>query len=154
MTSAEDLIELLAARQLTIATAESLTGGLVCAALTSVPGASEVVQGGIVAYATKLKAKILDVDEQLLGAEGPVSPMVAQQMAEGAAQRMGAAVAVSTTGVAGPEPQGGKEVGKVFIACTYAGNTAVEELSLHGSREEIREQTVLATLKLAIETIS
>src|ERR1700729_3739333 len=92
----------------TLATAESLTGGLVAAALTSVPGASAAFRGGVVAYATDLKAAVLGVPDDLLQLRGAVDPDVAEAMAQGARARLGTTVGISTTGVAGPDPADGK----------------------------------------------
>ena len=101
---AAELIALLAARRQSIAVAESLTGGLLAAALTDVPGASAVFRGGVVAYATELKAVLLGVDRALLAAQGAVSAEVAGAMATGVRDRLGATVGAATTGVAGPDP--------------------------------------------------
>src|SRR4051812_4003327 len=109
-----DVVHELARTGLTVATAESLTGGLVCAALTDVPGASAVVRGGVVSYATDLKASVLGVDEHVLAAGGAVQARVAREMALGVAQLCGADLGVGTTGVAGPDPQDGQPVGTVF----------------------------------------
>ena len=98
------------------ATAESLTGGLVRAALTSVPGTSAVVRGAVVAYATDLKARLLGVDADLLAAGGAVQSEVARQMAPGSAACSAADVGLATTGVAGPDPQDGHAGGTVFVA--------------------------------------
>ncbi len=125
MTIAAGLVAALTARSLTIATAESLTGGLVCAALTEVPGASAVVRGGVVAYATDLKAVVLGVDPDLLAAGGAVQEEVARQMALGVCRLLGAAVGVATTGVAGPDPQDGRPVGTVFVAVARGGEARV-----------------------------
>lgn len=149
-----DLTERLTARGLTVAIAESLTGGLLCAALTEVPGASAAVRGGIVAYATDLKSSLLGVDEELLATAGPVDSETALEMARGVARRLGADIGVSTTGVAGPDPQGGKSVGTVFIACSWGNTHTVEELSLVGTRNEIRSLTVHKALELLARTIS
>ncbi|WP_188940832.1 CinA family protein [Nakamurella endophytica] len=100
----------------TVATAESLTGGLLCALLTEVPGASSVVRGGLVSYATELKHELVGVDADLLERRGAVDPEVARQMARGARQRCGARLGVGLTGVAGPARQDGKDVGTVFVA--------------------------------------
>lgn len=146
---AHQVIRAFAEEHQTIATAESLTGGLLCAALTHVPGASAVVRGGVVAYATEVKRDVLDVDEQLLASEGAVDPDVAAAMAQGACAMLGADVGISTTGVAGPDIQDGKPVGTVFIAmATPERILQVEELQLSGSREEIRIQTTQKALEL------
>ena len=154
MTSAAGLIAALTARSLTIATAESLTGGLVCAALTDVPGASAVVRGGVVAYATDLKGGLLGVDPDLLAAGGAVQEEVARQMALGVCRLLGAAVGVATTGVAGPDPQDGRPVGTVFVAVARDGEARVVSLRLRGSRDAIRRETVSAALRLATSLVT
>ena len=149
---AHEIIRAFAAAGQTIATAESLTGGLLCAALTHVPGASAVVRGGVVAYATDIKRDILDVDEALLASGGAVDPDVAAAMAQGACAMLGADLGISTTGVAGPEPQDGKPVGTVFIALADTERILqVVELSLEGTREEIRVATTQKALELLAE---
>lgn len=147
MTAAE-VIEGLRARGWSIGTAESLTGGLVCAELTAVPGASAVVRGGVVAYATGVKASVLGVEEALLADKGAVDPGVAAQLAEGAARVLGCDVGVGTTGVAGPEPADGQPVGTVHVAVRTPTAMVVESLALTGDRDEIRRATVTAVLDL------
>ena len=114
--TAAQAVRLLTQQGRTVAVAESLTGGLVVAALVGVPGASKVVRGGVVAYMTDLKASLLGVDEALLARVGPVDPDVAAAMARGVAVRLGADYGVATTGVAGPDPQDGHPVGEVHVA--------------------------------------
>jgi len=150
LTSA--VIAHLAHEGLTVAAAESLTGGGVTAELTSVPGASAVVLGGAVVYATALKHTLLGVDASLLAEFGPVHPEVAVQMADGVRRRLAvdgraADIGVSTTGVAGPDPQGGRPVGTVYVGLARAESTRVVELSLTGSRESIRRQVVLSVVR-------
>ena len=149
-----ELIERLTHRGLTVAIAESLTGGLLCAALTEVPGASAVIRGGVVAYATDLKASMLDVPNELLDTVGAVDADVALEMAAGVASKLSADIGISTTGVAGPEPQDGKAVGTVFIACVWGKKRVVEELSLSGTRNEIRSLTVHAALRMLASAVS
>lgn len=144
------ILELMQDRGQTLAVAESLTGGLICAALSAVPGASAVLRGGIVAYATELKARLLGVPPVLLDTHGPVHPSVAAAMAEGIRVRLGATFSVATTGVAGPEPQGGQPVGTVHFAVSADGDTVVRTLALSGDRAEIRERTVVASLGLLL----
>jgi nicotinamide-nucleotide amidase len=150
---AASAIGLLIARGLTIGAAESLTGGLVTAALTTVPGASAVVRGGIVAYAADVKNALLGVDAGLLARVGTVHPDVALAMALGARERLGAAVGVATTGVAGPDPADGQPVGTVHIAVSTAGWARHEALMLSGDRAEIRRSTVDHVLKLLVTTL-
>ena len=133
---------------LSIGTAESLTGGLVCAALTSVPGASTVVRGAVVAYASEVKADVLGVDRDLLAREGAVCEPVAAQLADGIRRVLGCAVGVSTTGVAGPDPADGQPVGTVFVGASGPWGILVEELALTGDRDQIRSASVLAVLTL------
>jgi nicotinamide-nucleotide amidase len=116
MIGAVAAVSALSERVSTVASAESLTGGLLCSSLVDVPGASAVVRGGIVAYATELKNMLLGVDADLLSANGPVDPDVAAQMALGVRDRLGADWGLSTTGVAGPDPQDGIPPGRVFVA--------------------------------------
>ncbi|RFU37335.1 nicotinamide-nucleotide amidohydrolase family protein [Actinomadura logoneensis] len=113
---------LLAERGATAATAESLTGGLIGAELTRMPGSSATFLGAVVSYATGLKHRLLGVDEALLAAEGAVHPEVARQMAEGVRDRLGASYGVAVTGVAGPEPQDGRPVGTVYVAVAGPGS--------------------------------
>lgn len=141
-------------RHLTIATAESLTGGLLCAALTDVPGASSVVRGGVVSYATDLKGSLLGVDADLLRARGAVDPDVAVQMAEGVRRLVAADIGVATTGVAGPDPQDGRPVGTVHLAVAGPGSTRVRSLLLEGDRAAIRGSTVAAALELVSRVLA
>lgn len=152
--SAAEVIERLGARGQTIAVAESLTGGMLAAALTAIPGASAVFRGGIVSYATDLKASLLGVPAALLDARGAVDPAVASAMAEGARQRMAATVGAATTGVAGPDPQDGQPVGTVYIAVSRAGRgTTVRALALSGDRQQIRQATVGRLLRLLVSSL-
>jgi nicotinamide-nucleotide amidase len=168
-------IGLLAARGRTVGTAESLTGGLVAAALTSVPGASAVFRGGIVAYAADLKASLLGVPVELLDRVGTVHRDVAVAMAHGARYQLGAAIGVATTGVAGPDKADGQPVGTVHVAVSVqvrsldAGTGAQARvlqvpvpvrarvshlpLKLAGDRETIRQGTVEHALNLLISAL-
>ena len=145
---ADAVIALLRELDLSVGTAESLTGGLVCGALTSVPGASTVVRGGVVAYASEVKAEVLGVDRDLLAREGAVCEPVAAQLADGIRRVLGCAVGVSTTGVAGPDPADGQPVGTVFVGVSGPWGILVERLALTGDRAEIRAASVLAVLTL------
>ena len=145
---ADAVVRRLRELDLSIGTAESLTGGLVCAALTSVPGASTVVRGGVVAYASEVKADVLGVDPDLLAREGSVCEPVAAQLADGIRRVLGCAVGVSTTGVAGPDPADGQPVGTVFVGASGPWGILVEELTLTGDRDQIRSASVLAVLTL------
>lgn len=144
-------------RGVSIAVAESLTGGLVCAQLVAVPGASAVFRGGVVAYATELKSALLDVDQRLLDAHGPVSPEVALAMADGVRARLGSALGIATTGVAGPDPQDGMPAGTAFVAVVGAAAGALGEvraLRLSGDRSEVRNGACQAALELALEVLT
>jgi nicotinamide-nucleotide amidase len=148
VTTPAEVVTALRTASLTIGTAESLTGGLVCAALTQVPGASAVVRGAVVPYATDLKASLLGVDPELLASGGAVQADVARQMAQGVCRVLGAAVGVATTGVAGPDAQDGQPVGTVFIAVAWGEQVLLRSLHLAGTRESIRQETVLSALGL------
>ena len=145
---AQRIVAALTEQRRTIAVAESLTGGLLGATITAVPGASAVFRGGVIAYATDLKAALLGVPADLLAARGAVDPEVAAAMAAGVQQRLKADVGVATTGVAGPDPAEGKPPGTVHIAVRAGGSTVAETLALAGSRPEIRRQTVARCLRL------
>jgi nicotinamide-nucleotide amidase len=145
---ADDLLAVLTARNETVAIAESLTGGLLCSTLVDAEGASQALRGGVVAYATELKSQLLDVDADLLRARGPVDPDVAVAMAEGVRRRLRATWGLSTTGVAGPEPQDGVPPGTVCVAVVGPGGSEVRELRLTGGRLAVRAGSVAAALNL------
>jgi len=148
-SEAIETIALAAERAVTVATAESLTGGKVCEALVEVPGASHVVRGGVVAYAVEVKHDVLGVAQDVLDTLGPVSEPVALAMARGARRVLGADFAVSTTGVAGPEPHGGQAPGTVVIAVAGPTHERVTTLHLEGDRDDVRrESTRLALVEL------
>ncbi|WP_329023910.1 CinA family protein [Streptomyces sp. NBC_00690] len=154
MKAAAEILAVLAERGQTVAVAESLTGGLVAAELTAVPGASAAFRGSVTAYATALKHTVLHVDAALLAERGAVDPQVAQQMARGVRTLLGASWGIATTGVAGPEPQDGKPVGTVYVAVagpTGTGNVAA--LRLNGSRAEIRRESVRSVLGLLADEL-
>lgn len=140
------LVAELTRREETVATAESLTAGLVAATIASVPGASAVLRGGAVTYATDTKMAVLGVDEELLAEGGPVQAEVAEQMAVGARRVFGATYGVATTGVAGPDPQGDAPVGRVFIAVAAASGVRSKQLQLDGDRDRIRRTTMHAAI--------
>jgi nicotinamide-nucleotide amidase len=156
--TAEALLSELRRHGLALAVAESLTGGALSSALVEVPGASAVYRGGVVSYATDLKHRLLGVDAELLDREGPVHPAVAVLMARGVAERLGEAGArtlgIATTGVAGPEPQGGAAVGTVFVAAVLDDLELVREHRFDGGRPEIRAASVAAALALAQELVA
>lgn len=142
------LLDRLARRGETVAVAESLTGGLVLAALTDVPGASRVVRGGVVAYATDVKADVVGVDAELLNRVGAVHPDVAVALAEGVRARLRATLGVATTGVAGPDPQDGRPVGEVHVAVASLAGVTVRSLPADPrlTRDEVRAAAVAAAL--------
>ena len=134
----------------TVAVAESLTGGLLTAALTETAGASATVRGGLVVYATDLKASLAGVDADLLARRGPVDPAVAAQLATGARHRLAATYGLGVTGVAGPDPQGGRAVGTVFAAVSGPGGVTGAAWSLAGGRDEIRAEAVRRSIGLLL----
>jgi nicotinamide-nucleotide amidase len=146
-----EVVQLLRAHGSTVAVAESLTGGLLGAALTSVPGASAVFRGGVLSYATDLKASLLGVDPALLERRGAVDPDVAAAMASGVRRVCAASYGLGTTGVAGPDPQDGRLPGTVHVAVAWEGGVSVVSPACRGSRDEIRRQTVEAALRLLRE---
>ncbi len=156
---AADVLHRLTGRGETLATAESLTGGLVAAALTSISGSSAVLRGGLVAYATDVKADVLGVDADLIAVHTVVSSEVAGAMAAGALNLFASTWAVSTTGVAGPERQDDRPIGTVYVGVagpagpTPAAVTA-EEFTLTGSREAIRAATVVVALRVLLDRVA
>lgn len=170
---AAEVLRLLRARGETLAVAESLTGGLVAAEVTAVPGASRVFRGSVTAYATELKHEVLGVDGTLLAERGAVDAEVALQMAAGVRKVMGADWGIATTGVAGPDPQDGQAVGTVFVAVDGPDSTVhgpdstvggpgsalrsegkVAALRLNGERSDIRMESVRSVLTLLLERLS
>jgi len=168
---AHDVVDALRARGLTVAVAESLTGGLVMATLIEIPGVSDVLRGGAVTYATDTKASELGVDDDLLQDRGPFDPDVAVAMARGVRRRWRSDVGIATTGVAGPEPQDGHPVGEVYLAVADPAGDQVQQLgpvpdlapdsgvglqTLAGSadseqvRSRVRQEAVRATLELVL----
>ena len=136
-----------------MATAESLTAGMVAASLADVPGASAVLQGGIIAYQISVKQNLLNVDAGLLSSAGAVDPRVAAAMAEGARSALSADVGAATTGVAGPSPHEGKPVGTVFTAISTPSGTTTFEHHFAGGRAAVRaaaRDAVLVELRDAL----
>ncbi|MGW0970505.1 CinA family protein [Streptomyces sp. NPDC002516] len=156
--TATEVVRLLTVKGETLAVAESLTGGLVAAEITAVPGASKVFRGSVTAYATELKHELLGVDATLLAERGAVDAQVAAQMAAGVREALGADWGIATTGVAGPDPQDGQPVGTVYVAVDgpfeapsgtpRGGKTA--PLRLNGDRAEIRMESVRSVLALLL----
>jgi nicotinamide-nucleotide amidase len=149
-----DLVERLIRSRRSVAVAESLTGGLVMAALTSVPGASATVRGGVVAYATQVKREVLGVDGDLLDSVGAVDGEVAMQMADGVRETIGADFGVATTGVAGPDGQDGKAPGVVFVAVSTPFGRWHRELLLEGDRDAVRTRSSIAALELLSDVLA
>ena len=143
-----ELLERLVTAGDTVAVAESLTGGLVCSTLVTVPGAARVVVGGIVAYQTDVKASVLGVSAELLAERGAVDPDVALEMARAVRTKFGATIGISTTGVAGPDPQDGVPVGTVFVGIASDRDETVTRCDFEGSRDDIRTLAVGAALML------
>lgn len=150
------LFNLLTEKAMMITTAESCTGGLLAGAITEVPGSSAYLERGYITYSNASKIDLLGVQAQTLNTYGAVSQETAQEMAEGALEKSRAQIALSVTGIAGPE--GGSEkkpVGLVYIGCAMGQkHIIVHEHYFHGTRSEIRRQAVEAALKLAIQVIS
>ncbi|MGF4045850.1 CinA family protein [Paenarthrobacter nitroguajacolicus] len=140
--------------KLTVATAESLTAGMVAATLANTPGASGMLQGGVIAYQNSVKAGVLGVPQELLADAGSVDGQVAEAMADGARRVCGADLGISTTGVAGPEPHDGKAVGTVFIGIAGRSGTESFEYSFSGDRQSIREQACEAALARLLDALS
>ena len=150
---AAGLVSALRERGWTVATAESLTAGLVAATIADVPGASAVLRGGLVVYATELKHTLADVPEEVLDAHGAVSPETARALAAGAARRCGADVGIGLTGVAGPDRQEGVAVGTVHVGIRVPGREPWSvELAVPGDRREIREGACVSALTLVTDT--
>ena len=147
----ESLVGILRARSLTIAVAESLTGGLLVAELIAVPGASEVVLGGVIAYRTELKHSVLGVDATLLRDHGAVHPEVAAQMATGVRSALSIAagpahIGISSTGVAGPETQDHHPVGTVYLGFAFGTEVFTVRRQLSGNRAGIRAAAVFESI--------
>ena len=153
---AAGIVAALIEREMTIGVAESLTGGAVLAELVSVAGASRVLRGGVVAYATPIKTSLLGVPSSLLRDHGAVHPEVALAMARGvrtatAVDGEAAHLGIATTGVAGPDPLDGAPVGRVFVAVVDAHREHVRQLDFPGERSEVRRAAVIAVLDLLAE---
>lgn len=152
--AARQVHETLLARGETVAVAESLTGGMLGAALTTTPGASSTFRGGLVVYATDLKESVAGVPGPLLDAEGAVSAHVAAALAAGARDRLTATYGVGVTGVAGPDPQEGQPVGTVYVAVAGPDGGEVRSLILDGDRAAIRAAAVEAALDVLLSVLN
>lgn len=151
---AREVIAAATAAGVTIAVAESLTGGQVSAALVDVPGASVVLKGAVVAYATAVKSSVLGVDPDLLERVGPVDRVVAEQMASGVAALLGADLAVATTGVAGPGAHDGHPAGTVVLGASGPSGTRSVMLHVDGDRQAVRAGATAAAVGLLAELLA
>ena len=147
------VLEVLAARGETLATAESLTGGMLSSLLTDVPGASRSFVGGVVSYATRVKVSVLDVPADVVERHGVVSEECAAAMARGVRRRLDATWAMATTGVAGPDAQEGRAVGTVWVAVAGPDGTGTRQLALEGDRDEIRRGSCRAVLQVLADRL-
>lgn len=145
-TRVAELVATLAARGETVATAESLTAGLLSAAVAGVPGASAVLRGGLVVYATDLKATLAGVDPRRLAVDGPVAESTASALAQGARDRCEATWGLGLTGVAGPDPQDGHPPGTLFVGIAGPDGTTVARPAVTGDRWQIRLAAVAAAV--------
>jgi nicotinamide-nucleotide amidase len=155
---AERVIAALVTSGRRLAVAESLTGGLLTAALVGVPGASRALSGGIVSYDTALKRTLLDVESSILAVHGAVHPDVARQMARGVRQACAidgrpADVGVSTTGAAGPDPQDGQRPGTAFVGLSLDGDSRAVALHLDGDRQAVRAGVVHEALLALVDAL-
>lgn len=159
-SAAHEVVKLLTNRGETLAAAESLTAGLLCATVATVPGASAVLRGGVVTYATDVKALLADVPESVLDTYGPVAEITARYMALGVANKVVTDWGISLTGVAGPTMQDGHPVGEVWCGLRTPGAKSIEDVTAvelpvdrSGSRSQIRRQAVELALELLIRKI-
>ncbi|MFF0233481.1 CinA family protein [Micromonospora sp. NPDC005254] len=152
-SAAAGVVHSLSQRHETVATVESLTGGLLAASIVEIAGVSGIYRGGLVVYATELKSTLAGVPADLLAERGPVDPDVAAALAEGGRRRCGADWGLATTGVAGPEPQDGKPVGLVYVAVAGPSGVEVRQLDLDGGRDHVRSAAVVEALRLLAERI-
>lgn len=154
ITQIELLVQILKDKQLTIATAESCTGGLLGKSITDVPGSSAVYPGGVISYCNRVKHEILGVEQDLLDTLGAVSEPVARQMAEGVRRVIGADVGVGITGIAGPDSDGtGRPVGLVYIAASGGARSLARECRFDGDRAAVRTRAAEAAAELAFQLI-
>ncbi|MCS4536340.1 CinA family protein [Corynebacterium sp. HS2168-gen11] len=161
--AAADVVRLLHAHNHTVAVCESISGGLLGAKITQIPGSSAVFRGGLITYATDLKHSLAGVNLKVLTTYGPVAKATAIEMAQGARLRCDADYGVSLTGVAGPSPQDGHEIGEVWVGISKPDGSAAAfqahsllgmETFLTGNRHEIREKSVHAALLLLSEALN
>ena len=154
ITQVEILVKFLKMREMTVATAESCTGGLLGKQITDVPGSSAVYPGGVISYCNRIKHEILGVDGELLDSLGPVSEPVARQMAEGVRRVIGADFGIGITGLAGPDSDGsGRPVGLVYVSASDGERTLCRECRLDGDCGAVRAQAAEAAADLALALI-
>jgi PncC family amidohydrolase len=134
----------------TVATAESLTGGRLAVHFTDTPGASETFLGGVVTYATELKASVLDVPSEVIEQDGVVSASCAEAMATGVRKLTGSTFGVSTTGVAGPDEQEGKPAGTVFVGISGPGVLEAVPLHVDGDRTAVQDESCVRALEALV----
>ena len=149
----EELVHRLTKQNLHLATAESLTGGMLSSAIVDVPGASKVFTGGFVTYCDEAKQSLLGVAPEILQKKGAISEETAREMAKGAAEKLGAEIGIATTGNAGPDPAEGKPVGLVFLGLSMKGTTWTEECCFQGERGAIRRQSVQAAAEFCLRKL-
>ena len=148
-----EVVEKLKEKNLTIATAESLTAGLLSSKLAEIEGASKVFKGGIVAYQNEVKENILNIDSKTIDKYSSVSREVAILMAENVRKKLKTDLGVSTTGVAGPGLVGDKKIGTVFVAISFSEHNMCLELNLSGDRQSIREESCSKLFELILEKL-
>lgn len=148
-----EVVEKLKEKNLTIATAESLTAGLLSSKLAEIEGASKVFKGGIVAYQNEVKENILNIDSKTIDKYSSVSREVAILMAENVRKKLKTDLGVSTTGVAGPGLVGDKKIGTVFVAISFSEHNMCLELNLSGDRQSIREESCRKLFELILEKL-
>ena len=153
MATTESLVGDLGSRGITLATAESLTGGDLGALVTAIPGASKTYLGGVISYATEVKVQVLGVSEETVETDGVVSEQCAKEMAVGVRDLLKADIGLSTTGVAGPMPQEDKPVGLAYVGVAHGDDVRVKEVNAEGSRWDIRRAVVSAAMDLLAETV-
>lgn len=153
MTDSASLVGRMTDLGVTVSTAESLTGGRLAARLTDAPGSSAVFAGGVVSYATAVKRSVLGVPEELVAEHGVVSEECARAMAEGVQELLGTTYGLSTTGVAGPDRQEGKDVGTVYVGVAGPEGTDVVLLDLDGDRHRIQDGAVEAAVEALAERV-
>ena len=150
---ASSLIKKLQEKDLTLAVAESLTGGLVAASLTEIPGASKVFKGSITAYSDEIKQNVLNANKETISKFTSISEQVALEMAINVRKIMKSDIGISTTGVAGPEKSAGFAPGLVFVAISIGDHNMCQKLELTGDRTQIRNQTVQEILQLTLSRL-